>query len=230
MMLFFVMLSTTFAQQTQPAQKPSISVVAPQASNQTQISGNGLVAPGSLWSEKKVRMMVGMEGNARQVGDLITIVITEQTSSQVRADTTTRREASISNSIGSLFGLKNKILQNYPNIGGELAMTTASENAFRGDGNTSRIGMLDGVVTCKVVEVHPNGNLVVFGWKEVRANKETQYLSLSGVVRPQDIRNDNTIPSDLIAEARIEYTGTGVVGDKQAPGVGARIMDNVWPF
>ena len=229
MMWFLMMLSTTFAQQAQ-GQKPTISVVAPQVQNPTQIPNSNTVAPGALWSEKKVRMMVGMEGNARQIGDLITIVITEQTSSQVRADTTTRREASISNSIGSLFGLQNKILQKYPNIGGELAMTTNSENAFRGDGNTSRVGMLDGIVTCKVVDVHPNGNLVVFGWKEVRANKETQYLSLSGIVRPQDIRNDNTIASDLIAEARIEYTGTGVVGDKQSPGVGARIMDNVWPF
>ena len=228
-MWFLMMLSTTFAQQAQ-GQKPTISVVAPQVTNPTQIPNSNTVAPGALWSEKKVRMMVGMEGNARQIGDLITIVITEQTSSQVRADTTTRREASISNSIGSLFGLQNKILQKYPNIGGELAMTTNSENAYRGDGNTSRVGMLDGIVTCKVVDVHPNGNLVVFGWKEVRANKETQYLSLSGIVRPQDIRNDNTIASDLIAEARIEYTGTGVVGDKQSPGVGARIMDNVWPF
>ena len=229
MMWFLMMLSTTFAQQAQ-GQKPTISVVAPQVTNPSQISNSNTVAPGALWSESKVRMMVGMEGNARQIGDLITIVITEQTSSQVRADTTTRREASISNSIGSLFGLQNKILQKYPNIGGELAMTTNSENAYRGDGNTSRVGMLDGIVTCKVVDVHPNGNLVVFGWKEVRANKEAQYLSLSGIVRPQDIRNDNTIPSDLIAEARIEYTGTGVVGDKQSPGVGARIMDNVWPF
>ena len=109
--------------------------------------------------------MVGMEGNARQIGDLITIVITEQTSSQVRADTTTRREASISNSIGSLFGLQNKILQKYPNIGGELAMTTNSENAFRGDGNTARVGMLDGIVTCKVVDVHQWK--LCFGWKEV---------------------------------------------------------------
>ena len=174
-----MMLSTTFAQQAQ-GQKPTISVVAPQVTNPTQIPNGNTVAPGALWSEKKVRMMVGMEGNARQIGDLITIVITEQTSSQVRADTTTRREASISNSIGSLFGLQNKILQKYPNIGGELAMTTNSENAYRGDGNTSRVGMLDGIVTCKVVDVHPNGNLVVFGCKEVRANKETQYLSLSG--------------------------------------------------
>ena len=57
-------------------------------------------------------------------------------------------------------------------------MTTNSENAFRGDGNTSRVGMLDGIVTYEVVDVHPNGERVVFGWKEVRANKETQYLSL----------------------------------------------------
>ena len=159
MMWFLMILSTTFAQQAQ-GQKPTISVVSPQVTNPTQIPNGNTVSPGALWSEKKVRMMVGMEGNARQIGDLITIVITEQTSSQVRADTTTRREASISNSIGSLFGLQNKILQKYPNIGGELAMTTNSENAFRGDGNTSRVGMLDGIVTCKVVDVHPNGNLV----------------------------------------------------------------------
>lgn len=87
-----------------------------------------------------------------------------------------------------------------------------------------------GTLTCKVVEVRPNGNLVILGWKEVRSNKETQYLSLSGMVRPQDIKSNNTIPSDLIAEARIEYTGSGVVADKQAPGYGVRALDHVWPF
>ena len=78
-------------------------------------------------------------------------------------------------------------------------MTTNSENAFRGDGNTSRVGMLDGIVTCKVVDVHPNGNLVVLGWKEVRElTRRHSICSLCGIVRPQDIRNDNTIASDLI--------------------------------
>ena len=114
--------------------------------------------------------------------------------------------------------MQNKILQKYPNIGGELAMTTNSENAFRGDGNTSRVGMLDGIVTCKVVDVHPKWK---FGciWLEGSAGQQgdTVFVSISGIVRPQDIRNDNTIASDLIAEA-IEYTGTGVVGDKQSPG------------
>ena len=86
-MWFLMILSTTFAQQAQ-GQKPTISVVSPQVANPTQIPNGNTVSPGALWSEKKVRMMVGMEGNARQIGDLITIVITEQTSSQVRADTT----------------------------------------------------------------------------------------------------------------------------------------------
>ena len=104
MMWFLMMLSTTFAQQAQ-GQKPTISVVAPQVTNSTQILNANTAAPGALWSENKVRMMVGMEGNARQIGDLITIVITEQTSSQVRADTTTRREASTKHGVGIHDGL-----------------------------------------------------------------------------------------------------------------------------
>ena len=64
----------------------------------------------------------------------------------------------------------------------------------------------------------------------MRSNKETQYLSLSGMVRPQDIKANNTLQSHLIAEARIEYTGSGVVADKQSPGFGTRIVDHVWPF
>ena len=82
--------------------------------------------------------------------------------------------------------------------------------------------MLQGTLTCEVIAVKSNGNLVVFGWKEVRSNRETQYLSLSGEVRPQDIRANNTIDSNLLANARIEYTGSGVVSDKQGPGLGTR--------
>ena len=110
-------------------------------------------------------------------------------------------------------------------------MDTNSASSYNGDGNTSRQGSIRGQITCRVIEVREDTkNLVIFGWKEVRANRETQYLSLSGVVRPQDIRNDNTISSQVIADAKIEYTGSGVVSDKQGPGLGARILDTIWPF
>ncbi len=185
---------------------------------------------GSLWSDGRARMLVGMEGNARMVGDLITVTISERTSTSVVAGTQTARDSQVSAGIGSIFGLEQKLFSLYPELGGKIEMDATSGSDFRGDGTTTREGALQGTLTCKVVEVRPNGNLVVLGWKEVRSNKETQYLSLSGMVRPQDIKADNTIPSDLIAEARIEYTGSGVVADKQAPGVGVRAMDHVWPF
>lgn len=185
---------------------------------------------GSLFADGRARMLVGMEGNARMVGDLITIEISEQTTTLVRAGTETSRSSSINTGISSMLGLEQKLFSLYPELGGSLSITAEAGNDFSGDGETSREGMLEGQLTCKVVEVRPNGNLVIFGWKEVRSNKETQYLSLSGMVRPQDIKANNTLQSHLIAEARIEYTGSGVVADKQSPGFGTRIVDHVWPF
>ena len=185
---------------------------------------------GSLFADGRARMLVGMEGNARMVGDLITIEISEQTSALVKAGTDTSRTSSINTGISSMLGLEQKLFDLYPELGGSIDISAEAGNAFTGDGQTSRQGMLEGQLTCKVVEVRPNGNLVIFGWKEVRSNKETQYLSLSGMVRPQDIKANNTLQSHLIAEARIEYTGSGVVADKQSPGFGTRIVDHVWPF
>ena len=231
MLLFLLAFDAPlFAQE--PAPQP-VETPAPQPETsypQIKVKAPNAASPGGLWEDKKVRMLVGMEGNARDVGDLITIVITEQSSSLLQADTTAQKQSTVTASIGSLLGIKQKLVAANPNLGGEIGIDTLSGTSFQGDGNTSRMGTLQGVLTCRVVEVQSNGNLVVFGWKEVRSNKETQYLSLSGVVRPQDIRNDNTISSDLIAAARIEYTGTGVVSEKQVPGIGARIVDTVWPF
>jgi flagellar L-ring protein precursor FlgH len=147
------------------------------------------------------------------------------------AETQTVKESKVAKSVGALFGLKQDIVTANPNLGGNIEMDTSGSSSYNGDGNTSRQGVVRGQITCRVVEVREDtGNLVVFGWKEVRANRETQYLSLSGVVRPQDIRNDNTISSQVIAEAKIEFTGSGVVSDKQGPGFGTRLLDHVWPF
>ena len=186
---------------------------------------------GSLWNPISTRMIVGMEGNARRIGDLITVNIDERTSSQIMAETQTAKESKIANSINALFGVRQQLIEANTNLGGTIEMDTNSASSYNGDGNTSRQGSIRGQITCRVIEVREDTkNLVIFGWKEVRANRETQYLSLSGVVRPQDIRNDNTISSQVIADAKIEYTGSGVVSDKQGPGLGARILDTIWPF
>jgi flagellar L-ring protein precursor FlgH len=103
-------------------------------------------------------------------------------------------------------------------------------NNFDGSGETTRAGNLTATLTCMVVRVLSNGNLLIQGDKDVQVNHETQYIRLYGIIRPQDIESDNSIYSDKIADARIIYSGRGVVSDKQISGWATRILDWIWPF
>ena len=85
-------------------------------------------------------------------------------------------------------------------------------------------------LTARVVQVFPNGQMVVRGAREVQVNNETQYIFVQGVIRPEDVSSNNIILSTYIADARIELTGYGAVSDKQRPGWGTRVLDWVWPF
>jgi len=187
--------------------------------------------PGSLWSEVGARAIVGMNGNARMVGDLITVLIDEKTETQLTADTATRNESTMGGSLGAFFGLTKQITKNNSaNLGSGIGYGSESGQSYDGKGTTSRAGKLVGRLTCRVIEVLPNGNLKVWGYKQVKSNRETQYLVVEGMARPRDIQADNTIQSGLLAEAKIQFNGAGVVGDKQGPGVVHRAMDHAWPF
>lgn len=187
-------------------------------------------SPGSLWDETRARVIIGMDYNARQPGDLITVTISEETRTELLADTASSRESSVGGGIGSFFGLVNAATGANPNLGGQIGLQANGNSEYRGDGSTRREGLLSGQVTCRVMAVEPNGNLVVWGTKELSVNRENQYLVLTGVVRPRDIRADNSVLSHFVAEARIAYNGSGVVADKQGPGIGHRVVDHVWPF
>ena len=187
--------------------------------------------PGSLWSEVGARSLVGMNGNARRVGDLITVLIEERTETELTADTATKRESKMGGSLGAFFGLGKQISKNNSgNMGSGLGYETESGHSYGGQGSTARAGKLLGRLTCRVIEVLPNGNLKVWGYKQVRSNRETQYLVVQGMARPRDIQADNTIQSGLLAEAKIQFNGAGVIGDKQGPGVVHRAIDHAWPF
>jgi flagellar L-ring protein FlgH len=181
--------------------------------------------PGSLWSEPAARALTGMDGNARRVGDLITVVISESTQTELTADTQTSRSSAVGAGVDALFGLENSLGKR-----ASLSLGADSSASFAGTGETRAAGSLSGRLTCEVVSVLPNGNLVIQGSKDVRSNREVQRLVLEGVVRPRDIRMDNTVESELMANARIEFAGAGVVSDKQGPGVGQRVLDHALPF
>lgn len=200
---------------------PAAGVVSPAVAPPT---------PGSLWTEVGTRSLIGADGNARRVGDLITVRIEDSSSTSLGADTSTSRVGSTDFNITAALGLDQQILAANPSMGTTIGLGGDSTSKHVGTGSTSRTGSLAATITCQVEEVLPNGNLRIRGTKSVKVNRETQVLTLDGVVRPRDILLDNTVRSDLIAEAHIEFTGAGVLADKQGPGWGTRLADTLWPF
>ncbi|MBW2096089.1 MAG: flagellar basal body L-ring protein FlgH [Deltaproteobacteria bacterium] len=169
---------------------------------------------------------------AHKVGDLVTINIVETSKATKKADTKTARTSSIDAGISNLLGYETKMGSwGVPHAFDNTAMFKASMgNKFDGSGSTSRDESMTASITAKVVQVLPNGNLFIEGTRKIRVNNETQNITLSGIIRPSDISPDNTVLSSYIADAKIDYTGSGPVSDKQRPGWLARILDVVWPF
>ncbi|HQD39827.1 MAG: flagellar basal body L-ring protein FlgH [Firmicutes bacterium] len=145
---------------------------------------------------------------AKNVGDLVTIIIVESSKASQQASTNTGKESDVGVSPGG------GLLRFIPifGIGGQ----TRSDS----QGSTTRGGSITARVTAKVVEVLPNGNLVLEGSQQIVVNKEQQEIILRGVVRPQDITPENTILSSYLADAKIEYKGEGPIGGRrQEPGL-----------
>ena len=113
---------------------------------------------------------------------------------------------------------------------GAASVSGSMTSDFKGDGTTSRSGDLTAFITCRVTEVLPNGNLRIVGTREILVNHENQVIVLSGVIRPRDINDQNIIASRFIADAKIAYSGSGIIDDRQRPGWLANILDIVWPF
>lgn len=186
--------------------------------------------PGSLWPGENSRNMLFSDNKARYVNDIITIVIDESSSGQNQASTNSSRDTKSSAGISALLGIDTSILNKNPNMGSGISIGGNHANSLKGVGDTSRGGKLQATITARVVRVLDNGNLLIDGRRQVTLNEEDQYIVITGVVRPADITADNLVSSAQIADARIVYTGNGVLNDKQRPGWLTRALDWGWPF
>ena len=186
-------------------------------------------SPGSLWTGSLPALVADRKG--RTVGDIVTVTIFERSSASKEASTETGRDSNISADLSKLFGLESRI----PDLFGlgmdptALIDATAS-NSFSGSGKTSRAEDLAASLTTQIVQIYPNGNLRIAGNKTVTVNNEMQIIKLTGIVRETDISPGNVIDSKNILNARIYYSGQGVISDKQKPGWLMRSLDAVWPF
>jgi len=203
----------------QPAPIPA----APMAVRETDTGG-------SLWHEDAPLTAMFSDQKARSVGDIITIRISESSDATNEASTETDRSSSLGAGIDSFFGSENSYASTDRFFNPFSKVAGGVESEFEGTGTTKRSGDLNAYITALVTQVLPNGNLVVTGSREVLINNENQVIQLTGVVRPRDIDADNQVLSRYVADARISYSGSGIIDDRQKPGWLTNIVMNVWPF
>ncbi|MFL6606002.1 MAG: flagellar basal body L-ring protein FlgH [Steroidobacteraceae bacterium] len=163
---------------------------------------------------------------ARHVGDIVTIVLNESTAAKKSATTTTAKAT-------------NQTLPGMTLLGAPVTIhgTPVLENhiddssKFSGAGDSAQSNSLSGFITATVVRVLPNGNLLIKGEKQIWINQGSEYVRVSGVIRPIDLAPDNSIPSLKVGAARISYGGKGAVADANAPGWLSRFFNSPWtPF
>ena len=170
---------------------------------------------------------------AHKIGDILTVLVTIDDSAQISNTTARKRsstnEAGVGGVLGSIFGGVGGGVPGL-DVSADGTISTESGIADNGSGSVNRKETLETQVAAVVTQVLPNGNLVIEGRQEVRVNFEVRDLIVAGIVRPEDIHADNTIPSSKIAEARIAYGGRGQITDVQQPRYGQQIADAILPF
>lgn len=175
-------------------------------------------ATGSLFNQANVRSMYD-DSKPRSIGDIITVTLDESTKAakSANADLTKKNDAKME---PLDVGGRQVELGAY-----NLSYQLKNSNSFAGDASAKQSNSISGYITVEVIDVLANGNLVIRGEKWMTLNTGDEYIRLSGTIRPDDINFDNTIASNRVSNARIQYSGTGTQKDMQEPGFLARFFN-----
>jgi flagellar L-ring protein precursor FlgH len=176
---------------------------------------SGYALADSLWKDGNRGLFA--DRNAVKEGDVLTVLIYESTTASSRADTKTSKSDSASTK---------------PGVGPLLSLlpewSVSGKTGSQASGSTTRSGTLVGKISVVVKEVLPNGKLKVEGTRTVGVNGEKEKIVLTGIVRPEDVSAENTVPSTAIAQAEIHYEGKGPIGNKQREGLLTKLLK--WLF
>jgi flagellar L-ring protein precursor FlgH len=184
-----------------------------------------VVATGSLYHTGWSNGLYS-DTKARRVGDIITVLLMENTQASKSAKTETKKETDAS--LSPLIGLNGLA----PTIDGNtIELGIESDGNFKGDAKSDQSNRLSGEITVHVLRVLPNGNLIIRGEKWLTLNSGQEFIRLTGIVRSQDISADNTVDSTRVANARISYSGKGTLAEANEAGWLSRFfMSSMWPF
>ena len=154
---------------------------------------------------------------ARRVGDLVTVIIVEQATARQTASTSAGKDSEVS--VGPGMGVLADLIP---------LMRVGGGDSFSSDGSTTRGGSLTARLTTRVAEVFGNDTMRIEGRQKIMINGEEQEIVISGLIRSRDVTPDNTVLSTFVADAEIAFVGTGVVADKNKPGIITRLLN--WLF
>lgn len=163
---------------------------------------------------------------ARRVGDVINVILDEQTDASKTASTSANKGTTIGLPSPSLFG-------GAVTIGGReiLANDISASSDFSGSGDSSQSNQLSGSIAVVVEEVLSNGNMRIRGQKQLTLNQGSEIVRVAGLIRPVDITPQNTVQSNKIADANITYGGSGLLADANKAGWITRFLtSSIWPF
>lgn len=173
--------------------------------------------PGSVYRDGATNPI--RDNVARQVGDLLTVIVKEESLATYAASTKTDKSDSNRINVDFFNSFLNGIFRPF---------STGATQASDGKGDTSYSSKMTSRLSVIVREVMPNGTLVVEGTRSLVTNKQTQTLVFSGLVRPLDIKADNTVESTKVAEAQVRMEGKGSIQDRQRKGILTQLLD--WLF
>ncbi len=168
-------------------------------------------------------MLVFENRTAKHVGDILTVILQEKTSASKKASSSSKKDTTHDITASTLLGK----LQ----LGDGLRTDVSGSKSFDGEGSADQSNNLSGEISCMVTNVLPNGNLMIAGKKKIVLNRGDEYVTISGIVRPDDIDGDNKVTSTRIANVDIAYTGSGQVADASVMGWLSRFFFSpLWPF
>ena len=160
---------------------------------------------------------------ARLVGDTLIINIVEKTAAAKKSNTGAERSQDMEVSVPTLFKVPGKSFQG-------MNVEASHDNKFSGKGESAANNTFTGTITCTVIEVLPNGNLLVSGEKLVAINQGEEFIRFSGIVNPANVTAANTVTSTQVADARIEYKANGFIDSAQVMGWLSRFFLTFMPF
>jgi len=181
-----------------------------------------VVPTGSLFKENYVNNIYS-DSKAHRVGDIISVVLSENTQAQKNAKTELTKDNSAN--LGSVIGLGGAPITFK---GDSLEFGYSQNSEFSGDSKSDQSNSLSGNISVHVLKVLQNGNLMIRGEKWMSLNNGDEYVRLTGIIRAQDISSSNTIMSSKVANARIQYAGTGSFADTQEQGWLSKFFGSSW--